>query len=83
MPEQSKDYAPLCDRAYDGECSVGLPEWRSFYSNLLERDKSYWMCDRHWEKFVWTMQEIESRYPKQQPADFDPTYAGERWDEDD
>lgn len=26
--------------------------------------------------------EIRRRYPRHQPADFDPTYAGERWDED-
>ena len=26
--------------------------------------------------------EIRRRYPQHQPADFDPTYAGERWDED-
>lgn len=28
------------------------------------------------------VREIERRYPKHAPADFDPTYAGERWEED-
>lgn len=28
------------------------------------------------------LDEIEQRYPRQAPADFDPTYAGETWDED-
>lgn len=43
-------------------------------------------CEHHYLAYVERMQpkldEINKRYPAQAPADFDPTYAGERWDED-
>lgn len=39
-------------------------------------------CDRHWDARLDREEEIRRRYPQHQPADFDPTYAGERWDED-
>lgn len=39
-------------------------------------------CDRHWNDRLDREDEIRRRYPQHQPADFDPTYAGERWDED-
>jgi hypothetical protein len=43
---------------------------------------SFPRCERHWDMRVQAQDEINRRYPKQQPADFDPMYAGERWDED-
>ncbi|MBY6438129.1 hypothetical protein HQ602_17280 [Rhodococcus kroppenstedtii] len=39
-------------------------------------------CDRHWNDRLDREEEVRRRYPQRQPADFDPTYAGERWDED-
>jgi hypothetical protein len=44
--------------------------------------RSFPRCEIHWEKRLQTQQEIRERYPEQAPADFDPAYAGERWDED-
>jgi hypothetical protein len=43
---------------------------------------SYPRCDKHWEERVVRQQEIDQRYPYNEPADFDPLYAGERWDDD-
>lgn len=43
-------------------------------------------CDKHYELYVErlrpTMEEIRLRYPAQAPDDFDPTYAGETWEEE-
>lgn len=39
-------------------------------------------CDKHWgERLDW-QDEHNRKYPVLPPSDFDPTYAGERWDED-
>lgn len=43
---------------------------------------SYPRCDKHWAERLDRQQEIDQRYPYNEPADFDPLYAGERWDED-
>ena len=42
-------------------------------------------CDAHWEKRLDTQEQINQRYPDSPipPPGFDPSYAGERWDEDD
>lgn len=42
-------------------------------------------CDYHWAIRLKKQEEIDERYPDTPiaPANFDPTYAGERWDEDD
>lgn len=39
-------------------------------------------CDHHWAQRLERQAGIEQRYPYHQPPDFDPTYAGERWDDD-
>lgn len=40
-------------------------------------------CGGHWtERLAW-QREHDRRYPVHAPADFDPLYAGERWDEED
>ena len=40
-------------------------------------------CDRHWDQRLDEQDRINRLYPSSQPDDFDPLYAGERWDEDD
>lgn len=42
-------------------------------------------CDHHWLKRLDFQKETKEKYPDTPcaPAWFDPTYAGERWDEDD
>jgi len=44
--------------------------------------QSFPRCERHWAKRVEVQDGINRRYPSQQPADFDPAYAGESWDEE-
>lgn len=48
--------------------------------------ESYRRCDHHYELYVERVQpkidEINRRYPAMAPADFDPYFAGESWDED-
>jgi hypothetical protein len=44
--------------------------------------KAFPRCDRHWEERVKTQEQINERYPAQAPADFDPLFAGERWEEE-
>jgi hypothetical protein len=45
--------------------------------------KSFPRCDKHWAKRVQTEQKINSRYGGScAPRDFDPGYAGERWEDD-
>jgi hypothetical protein len=39
-------------------------------------------CDKHWHKRLDLQDEINQRYPEHAPSDFDPSYAGESWDED-
>jgi hypothetical protein len=43
-------------------------------------------CENHYGIYAEVMDakhaETRRRYPRQAPPDFDPTYAGERWDEE-
>lgn len=60
------------------DCS-GVVEYRPSLSGTgmaIER------CDFHWEKRLEKEDEIQERYPYNAPSDFDPSYAGERWDDD-
>lgn len=43
---------------------------------------SFPRCELHWQERLERQYQIDSRYPMQAPADFDPYYAGESWDED-
>jgi hypothetical protein len=40
-------------------------------------------CGLHQEQSQRHADDINRRYPRHAPADFDPMYAGERWDEGD
>lgn len=39
-------------------------------------------CDHHWSERLDEQQRINRRYPQTAPFDFDPAYAGERWDDE-
>ena len=45
--------------------------------------RSFPRCEKHWADRLEKQDEINRRYPTNAPSDFDPTYAGERWGEDD
>lgn len=45
--------------------------------------RSFPRCEAHWEQRLDEQEQIQSRYGGDvPPADFDPAYAGEHWDED-
>jgi hypothetical protein len=67
-----------CLDGYYGGCE-GTLEYRFALSGT---GISYPRCDKHWGERVVRQQEIDQRYPYNEPADFDPMYAGERWDDD-
>ena len=45
---------------------------------------SFPRCEKHWADRLDEQERINERYPDSPipPADFDPLYAGERWDDD-
>lgn len=71
---------PTCLNAHEGGCE-GAVEYRPPLSGT---GKSFPRCDRHWDERLDRQAEIDRRYPDSPipPADFDPTYAGERWNDD-
>ena len=62
----------------DKQC-IGDIEYREALSGT---GISYPRCNFHWDMRLDREDQINDRYPYHQPADFDPTYAGERWDDD-
>ena len=62
----------------DKQC-IGDIEYREALSGT---GISYPRCNFHWDMRLDLQDQINDRYPYHQPADFDPTYAGERWDDD-
>lgn len=58
----------------DGEVAYREP--------LSGTGRAFPRCERHWDERLESQREIERRYPETAPADFDPAYAGERWDEE-
>lgn len=68
-----------CLDNYDnGSCSGEV----AYRMPLSGTGKSFPRCDHHWEMRLIKQDEINRRYPRYAPSDFDPYYAGERWDED-
>jgi hypothetical protein len=74
----------------DGECldgPAGCTGEVFARSTLSGSGDAYYRCDGHYEAYAARLQpvmnDISRRYPHRAPADFDPAYAGERWDEDD
>lgn len=71
--------APLeCLDRHKTACS-GPVEYRMA---LSATGVSFPRCEKHWIERLDVQDGINARYPAQQPADFDPSYAGETWDED-
>lgn len=76
------DNEPIkCLDRHDEQCT-GTVEMREPLSGT---GLPYPRCDAHWDKRLKKQQEINERYAPTSdvpPAGFDPTYAGESWDED-
>lgn len=58
----------------DGEVEYRMP--------MSGTGRSYPRCEFHWAERWQYQQQLDERYPVHAPADFDPLYAGEHWDED-
>lgn len=58
----------------EGEVELRFP--------LSSTGRSFPRCTKHWSEALDRAEDIRKRYPEQAPSDFDPSYAGERWDDD-
>jgi hypothetical protein len=70
------------DEMVDGAACGGPVELRM---SLSGTGKSFPRCDRHWDERLEKQEEINRKYAPDSdvpPEGFDPTYAGERWEED-
>ena len=68
-----------CIDEYRSDCA-GEVEYR-----LVEVSvnlQTYPRCAKHFKEHVERADRAAQRYPQQQPQDFDPAYAGERWEEE-
>lgn len=72
------------DECLDGPqgCQGEVFERQSFSGSGM----AFPRCDKHYDEYAERQCKIQAdisrRYPRQAPADFDPYYAGERWEED-
>lgn len=67
-----------CIDGYDGFYCKGAVEYRS----LPWGGGSFPRCDVHYNARLEREFDLRDRYPDDAPADFDPYYAGESWDDD-
>lgn len=70
-----------CLDDYGNDECKGAIEYRMPLSGT---GRSFPRCDGHWSERLDVQEGINRRYPDSPsaPSDFDPTYAGERWDDD-
>lgn len=72
--------APECLDSHGGDCEGEVAYHQNPYSDSF---KAWPRCDKHYEAYIDRMQGIAQRYPVNAPSDFDPSYAGEVWSEED
>ncbi len=67
-------------------CIQHGPDCRGKVEYHLNPDRDDFMtfarCEHHQAKRLELAEETRRKYPTLPPSDFDPAYAGERWDED-
>jgi hypothetical protein len=61
----------------DGDCRGEVT-----YYDVSGSGQAFPRCIHHLDEAIERDQAIRERYPVNAPADFDPYYAGERWDDD-
>ena len=81
MSEQEK-YSSMLIEAVCLELDLSCKGPVELRMPLTETGKPFPRCDHHWAVRLEIQEGINHRYPEHQPSDFDPTYAGERWEED-
>jgi hypothetical protein len=67
-----------CIEDYDDGTCHGPVE----YYDVSGSGRAFPRCTHHLEAALERDQAIRERYPVHAPADFDPDYAGERWNDD-
>lgn len=69
-----------CLEAHRGDCQGEV----AYHSIDPGRQRGFPRCDKHWEDRLDRRENSIERYADSDtpPAWFDPSYAGERWDED-
>jgi hypothetical protein len=71
---------PTCLDAHSArERCAGATEYRE---SLSGTGTPIPRCDAHWSARLREQDRINRTYPQHAPSDFDPSYAGESWDED-
>lgn len=73
---ESQDPKPVCldgPDGCDGDVTYRMP--------LTATGQAFPRCDYHWNLRLDLQEETNRKYPANQPADFDPGFAGENWDE--
>jgi hypothetical protein len=45
--------------------------------------RSFPRCQKHFDAALDSYYDTQRRYPRNAPSDFDPSYAGERWEDED
>lgn len=78
----SQFIAEAIDCLDDGDPTNPCSGKVEFRMALSGTGRSFARCDHHWGQRLAVQEETNRRYPTLQPADFDPAYAGEQWDED-
>jgi len=68
-----------CLDGYMDDCEGPVEYHCNPYSDSF---RAWPRCDKHYAVYVDRMQGIAQRYPVNAPSDFDPLYAGERWEDD-
>lgn len=80
--QKGKEMDDCLDSDSQTPCEGEVTEYYALSGSGL----TYARCERHYGEYVERVQpkmdHISRRYPEHAPADFDPSYAGESWDED-
>lgn len=81
MSWSSTEPLECLDEHPDGQGCRGPIEYRM---PLSATGRSFPRCEAHWEERLDRQAEINERYPDTPiaPSWFDPSYAGERWNDD-
>lgn len=79
-PQDASPEEPTCLERGDRRGCEGPVSYRMPLSGSGE---SFPRCAKHWHARLASQERLRERHPETVPADFDPSYAGERWNEDD
>lgn len=70
---------PECLDGHNEDCEGPVEYHQNPYSYSF---RAWPRCNKHYLDYVARQQDIAQRYPHNAPSDFDPMYAGERWEDD-